>query len=390
MKTKIIPYGHQKITSEDIKAVVKSLRSNFLTQGPKILEFEKYITKTVGAKYAVVVNSGTSALHTAYFASGLGKSDEFITSSMTFAATANAGLYLGAKPLFVDIEKDSGNIEVSEIEKKITKKTKLIVPIHYGGFPVDLEKIYKLKKKYNLCVIEDACHALGSEYKKSRIGDCHYSDMVVLSFHPVKHITTGEGGAILTNNEEYYKKMLMFRSHGITKNNTNFINENDGDWYHEMQLLGFNYRMTDFQAALGLSQIKKLGDFIQKRREIAYFYNSYFKNNPYFNFVEEKADSSSAYHLFPILIKKKFIPFKKQIFDSMKKNHLGVQVHYIPVYRHPYYQKLEYKKGICPHAEEFYEREISIPIYPSMTRVEINYSAKTIKKIFDEILKNKY
>lgn len=386
MKNISIPYSRQNISLKDILSVEKTLRSDFLTQGPKILEFENRIAKYVGAKYAVVVNSGTSALHTAYFASGLNNKNEFITSPMTFAATSNAGLYLRAKPIFVDIEKESGNIDASQIENKITKKTKLIVPIHYGGLPADLEKIYKLKKKYNLCVIEDACHSLGSKYKKSMIGDCRYSDMVVFSFHPVKHITTGEGGAIVTNNKEYYKKMLMFRSHGITKNKNVFINENSGDWYHEMQMLGFNYRITDFQAALGISQLKNLNKFIKRRREIADYYNNCFIDSRYFDYIKEKKESLSAYHLYPILIKKQYISLKNRIFDLMRKSKLGVQVHYIPVYRHPYYQNLGYKKGMCPRAEEFYQKEISIPIYPSMTKEEVVYSAITIKKIFNKLI----
>lgn len=385
MKSKVIPYGRQTINNSDIQSVSQTLKSDYLTQGPKILEFEKLLAKHLNIKYAVVVNSGTSALHTAYFASGLKKNDEFITSSLTFAATSNAGLYLGAKPVFVDIEKSSGNIDAFQIKKNITNKTKLIVPIHYGGFPADLEKIFKIKKENKICVIEDACHALGSRYKNSQIGDCKYSDMVVLSFHPVKHITTGEGGAILTNNKEYYEKMLMFRSHGITKETSKFINNNDGDWYHEMQVLGYNYRLTDFQASLGISQLKRLKGFVKKRQKIAKYYDNYFHNNPYFDILLEEKNTSSAYHLYPILLKKNLVSHRKKIFNEMRKSNLWVQVHYIPVYRHPYYQSLGYKKGLCSRAENFYERNINIPIYPSMTQNDIKYSAKTIINIFERI-----
>jgi len=386
---KMIPYGCQTIDRNDIEAVDKTLRSPYLTQGPMILDFEKYLANKLKVKYAVVVNSGTSALHMAYFASGLTKDDQFITTPITFAATVNAGLYLNAKPVFIDIENNTGNIDVDKIETKITKKTKLIVPVHYGGRPVNMDKIYSLKKKYNLCVIEDACHALGSSYKKSTIGDCQYSDMTVLSFHPVKHITTGEGGAVLTNNEVFYKKMIMFRSHGITKNPKDYINKSDGTWYHEMHFLGFNYRLTDFQAALGLSQLKKLSKFLQKRRLIAKFYDEHFKENKYFDYIKENENSLSAYHLYPILIKEKYMSFKKVIFEELKKYNLGVQVHYIPVYRHPYYEALGYKKGLCPNAEMFYKKEISIPIYPSMLKSDLIYTANTVNKVIKNILKKK-
>jgi len=278
---KYIPYSHQDINEEDINAVSEVLRSDFITQGPKIKEFEEALATYCGAKYAVVFSSGTAALHAAYFVCGISKEDEIITSPITFLATANAALFLGAKPIFVDVELDTGNIDPDLIERSITEKTKAIVPVDYAGHPVDLEKISNIAKSYNLLVIEDACHALGTQYRGEEIGNCKYSDMTVFSFHPVKSITTGEGGAVLTNNEEYYEKLIMFRQHGVTKNPKKFLNKSlsftphtshltshVNHWYYEMQFLGYNYRLTDIQCALGISQLKKLDKFIERRPDV--------------------------------------------------------------------------------------------------------------------------
>ncbi len=379
---KLIPYSRQNISKEDINAVISTLNSDFLTQGPKIVEFEEALAKFCKAKYAAVLNSGTAALHASYFALGLSKGDEFIVPSMTFAATSNAGLYLGAKPIFIDVEKDTGNIDVSKIEEKITKKTKLISPVHFGGLPADLLKIRKIAKKHKLFVVEDASHALGATYKDSKIGDSNYSDTTVFSFHPVKHITTGEGGAVLTNNKKLYEKVMLFRSHGITKKE--FKNKADGDWYYEMQELGFNYRITDLQAALGLSQMKKASQFVKRRQEIALIYKKRFKENPFFKMQSEKDYGKSAYHLYPILLNDKYIKFKSKIFKELRDNKLWVQVHYIPVYLHPYYRNLGYKKGLSPNAEDFYRREISIPIYPGMTNEDVNYVIKTLFNVLEK------
>ena len=379
------PYGRQWITKNDVQAVTDVLMSDYLTQGPVIDRFEKVLAKFVGAKYAVVLNSGTAALHAAYFASGLKQSDEFITSPITFAATANAGLYMGAKPVFADIEAETGNINISKIEKNITPKTKLIVPVHYAGFPVDLKPLRNLAQKHHLKIIEDACHALGARYEDENIGSCQYSDMAVFSFHPVKHITTGEGGAVTTNNRDLYEKMLMFRTHGITKDKNKLTVKNEGEWYHEMQFLGFNYRLTDFQAALGLSQLAKLKLFIKNRRKIASSYNQAFKINPFFDIIEEKKNAFSGYHLYSILLKKPFQHKKKGVFCLMREKGLGVQVHYIPVYNHPYYQSLGYKKGLCPEAEGFYQSEISIPIYPLMDKRDTATVISLIFSIFNSL-----
>ena len=273
----IIPYGKQSIDKSDTKAVVDVLNSEFLTTGPKINEFEKSFARFVGAKYAIAVSNGTAALHQACLAAGLKNGDELITSPMTFAASANCALYCRAKPVFVDI-KENGLIDENLIEEKITSRTKIIIPVHLGGLPCDLKRIKTIAKKHKLIVIEDACHALGSKYKNTKIGDCKYSDMAIFSFHPVKHITTGEGGMITTNSKILYEKLLLLRSHGITKDPTKFVNKCDDPWYCEMQDLGFNYRITDFQCALGISQLKKVKEFIKRRIEIAKTYDKEFIN----------------------------------------------------------------------------------------------------------------
>jgi UDP-4-amino-4,6-dideoxy-N-acetyl-beta-L-altrosamine transaminase len=381
-----IPYGKQFIDEDDIQAVIEVLRSDFITQGPKIKEFEKKLAQKVGAKFAVVFNSGTSALHAAYYVAGLREGDEFLTSPITFCATANAGIFLGAKPIFVDVEAETGNINPELIRKNITKNTKLIVPVHYAGHPCNLEEIWKIAKENGLVIIEDACHALGAKYKGYSIGSCKYSDMTVFSFHPVKHITTGEGGTVLTNNEKFYEKLLMFREHGITKDRRRFLNKNEGDWYYEMQFLGFNYRMTDIQAALGISQLKKLDSFIRKRREIAKHYNEIFKGNTFFDLPVEKEYAFHAYHLYPIRIKNELTRLKKEIFRELRSMGLGVQVHYIPVYLHPFYRNLGYTPDHCPVANEFYKRELSLPIFPSLKIEELEKIKDKLFEAFHNLL----
>ncbi len=375
----IIPYGKQSIDEKDIQAVVDVLRSDWITQGPAVEKFEKDLAAYCGAKYAVAVSNGTAALHIACLAAGLKKGDEAITAPITFLATPNAVLYAGAKPVFADVDPETANIDPKEIVKKINKKTKALLPVHYAGLPCDMERIHKIAKTKALVVIEDACHALGAEYKMGRktvkIGSCRHSDMAVLSFHPVKHITTGEGGAITTNNKSLYEKLRSLRSHGMYKDKTTL---DKVPWHYEMRELGFNYRITDFQCALGVSQLKKLDRFTDRRRRIAGIYNEAFKDNDLFALPEENKDFRSSWHLYPIRLKDKYKKDKKFIFAVAKKKGIGLQVHYIPVYNQPYYRGLGYKKGLCPNAEDFYRREISIPMYPSMTDKDIGYVTKEL------------
>ena len=365
----MIPYGRQFIDEEDIKAVVEALRSDFITQGPKVREFEEKLARYCGANYCVVFNSGTSALLGAYYACGISEGDEVITSPITFVATTNMLLVLRARPVFVDVEPDTGNMDAKLIEGAITEKTKAIVPVHYAGHPADMEKIRSVADRYGLKVIEDACHALGAEYRGSKVGSCKYSDATVFSFHPVKHITTGEGGAVLTNDEEIYEKLLLIRNHGI--NREKFVYEPDGDWYYEVQALGFNFRLTDLQASLGISQLKKLDRFVKRRREIASYYRHKLKDSSLFELPVEKPYALHSYHLYPVRLKDPFVNRKREVIRILREKGIGVQVHYIPIYKHPFYREQGYINVSLPNAEEFYKRVFTLPIFPSMKEEEL-------------------
>jgi len=366
----MIPYSRQTVNKADIDAVVKVLRSKWLTQGPAIEQFEKAIAKEVGTNFAVAFSSGTAALHAAYFAGGIGKGDEVIVPALTFAATANAALYLDAVPVFADVDLIHGIIDIKDVEKKITKKTKAIVPVDYAGHPADLDEFRILARKHKLLFIEDAAHSLGAKYHGKPVGT--QADMTMFSFHPVKSITTGEGGVIVTNNEDFFKKLLLFRSHGIQKKKL---------WHQEMRFLGYNYRITDIQAALGESQLKRLQQFIRKRRFAAQRYKRLLENIPGIIIPpkEHLSKKASAWHLYPILLQR--FEDKDKIFNSLREAGIGVQVHYPPVYLHPYYRKLGYKKGICPNAEQFYKSELSIPIFVDITEKQQKFVADTLKNI---------
>ncbi|MBI5139842.1 MAG: UDP-4-amino-4,6-dideoxy-N-acetyl-beta-L-altrosamine transaminase [Candidatus Vogelbacteria bacterium] len=371
---KRIPYATQWIEDDDLAAVVAALKSSNLTQGPIVAEFEKQVAQYCGAKYAIAVNSGTSALHIACLAAGISVGDEVVTSPITFVASANCVLYCGGRPVFADVDPATINIDPSEIEKKISPKTKAIIPVHFTGNPCDLESIYNLAKKHNLTVIEDAAHALGAEYQGEKIGACQYSDMAILSFHPVKHITTGEGGMVLTNNEALREKLIFFRSHGITRD-PKYMKKQNEDWYYEMHYLGHNYRLTDIQSALGISQLQKIDKFVARRREIAQVYNRAFLDIEGIDFLKESQSAKSAYHLYVILVKK-----RKNFYNKLRAAGLIVNVHYIPVYLQPYYQRMGYKAGDCPNAEEYYAQAITIPLYPKMAKPRITRVIKAVKE----------
>ncbi len=325
---KNIPYGHQWIGQRDIKEVVRVLKSDWLTQGPKVEEFEKAVAKYCGAKYAVAVSSWTAALYVAYKAAGIKEGDEIITTPLTFVGTASMFVFCGAKPVFVDIEKDTLNINPDLIEKVITSETKAIVPVDFAGQPCDYDKIFKIAKKHKILVIEDAAHALGSKYKNRKVGS--FADMTVLSFHPVKTITTGEGGMVLTNSKDFYEKLKTARNHGMVKR------PELGGWYYEIQDPSFNFRITDIQCAVGLSQLKKIDKFIRQRRKIVSLYNDAFKNFDGIKIPSEKKYAKSAWHIYIIQVNKLF---RKKIFDKLKGQGISAQVHYIPLHFQPFLKK---------------------------------------------------
>ncbi|WP_391120379.1 UDP-4-amino-4,6-dideoxy-N-acetyl-beta-L-altrosamine transaminase [Psychrobacillus sp. L3] len=372
-----LPYGHQFIDDEDIQAVVSTLRSPFLTTGPTIAEFEKAVADYVGAKYGVAFSNGTAALHGACYAAGIGESDEAITTPLTFAASANCIRYMGGTAVFADIDNKTYNIDPIDIERKITTKTKAIIPVDFTGQPADMDAIMEIAKKHNLVVIEDSAHSLGADYKGKKVGTL--ADMTMFSFHPVKPVTTAEGGVIVTNNEEYYEKLKLFRSHGITQ--TAYAEE-QGAWYYEMVDLGYNYRMTDLQAALGVSQMHKLESFIERRREIAALYDELLNDVSGVGIPFQLENTKSGWHLYSIqLDSDELSKSRKEIFEEMRALNIGVHVHYIPVYWHPYYQELGYEKGICPKAEEWYEQALTLPIFPGMTDNDVADVVKALKTV---------
>ncbi len=374
-------YGKQFLDFGDIWEVIKTLRSDFLTQGPKVAEFENAICKYMGAKYAVAVANATAGLHIAMMALDIGSGDEVITSPITFLASANCALYVGASPKFVDIDSSTACIDVKKLEQAITQKTKVIIPVHFAGQSCDMKAIKEIADKHNLFVIEDSAHAIGSDYLSKKVGCCEFSDMSIFSFHPVKNMTTGEGGVITTNNEKLYKKLLLLRSHGMTKDQQ-ILTKNDGPWYYQMHEFGFNYRLTDIQASLGISQLKKIEKFKKRRREIVEFYKKSFEKDERFSFLEEKDYANSCFHLFPLLINFDKIKIsKKDLFLKLQENGLHLQVHYIPVHLQPFYQKLGFKEGDFPNAEEYYKKTISLPVYYGLNDEDLSVVVKIIKQL---------
>ena len=379
VREKMLPYSRQFIGQDDIDAVVEVLKSEYITTGPKINEFEKESAKYVNAKFAVAVSSGTAALHSAVFGAGIEAGDEVITTPMTFAASANCILYAGAKPVFADILQDTYNIDPDDIKRKITKNTKAIIPVDFTGQPVLLEEILKIAEENGLIVIEDAAHSLGAEYKGRKVGSI--ADLTTFSFHPVKHMTTGEGGMITTSNEKLYRKLAMFRAQGITRD-AGLMEENHGGWYYEQLDLGMNYRITDFQCALGLSQLRKVEGFVERRREIAEFYNKEFRRIDGMCIQREEPSCKSSWHIYVARLDSSCLKAgRKEVFDALRAENIGVNVHYIPVYLHPYYKSLGYKRGICPAAEQLYENIVTLPLYPSMTDEDANDVVSAVRKV---------
>jgi len=373
VRDKLLPYGHQNIDEDDIRAVAEVLRTDWITQGAKVEEFEKRLADYCGAEYAVAVSSGTAALHLACAAAGITAGDEIITTPITFAAAANVAVHLGAKPVFADIKENTLNIDPLGIEKKLSPKTKAIMPLDFGGLPAELEEINKIATENNLTVIEDACHALGAEYRGRRIGGV--SDMTVLSFHPVKHITTGEGGMVLTNNEAYYQEIKRLRHHGIVKNS------DKGGWYYEINQPGYNFRLTDFQCALGLSQMDKLDGFIKRRRQIAADYNGAFAETA--GIITPPSSEGHAYHLYVIQLNTKMLAAgRREVYDALRAENIGVQVHYAPLHLQPFYRKqFGYKKDDYPVAEKYYEGAITLPVFPAMNDRDVNDVILAVKKV---------
>jgi len=372
----MLPYGHQWIDDEDIAAVVEVLKSDWVTQGPKVAEFETKVAEYCGAKYAVAVSSGTAALHAACAVTGISEGDEVITTPITFAATANAIMYCSGRPVFADINEDTLNIEPDEIRRRISPRTKALLPVDFAGHPADLDEIMTIAKKKGLVMIADACHALGAEYKGQKIGSL--ADMTIFSFHPVKHITTGEGGMILTDKKEFYDKLKIFRHHGIVKDNPS-----QGSWYYEIHNPGYNFRLTDFQCALGISQLKKLDRFIQRRREIAAKYNEAFADMEEVITPIEDKNVKAVYHIYVIQLRtEKLKVGRKEILEALRAENIGGTVHYLPLHLHPFYQReFSYRKGDYPVAERYYERAITLPIFPKMSDEDVKDVIEAVYKV---------
>jgi perosamine synthetase len=373
-----LSYGRQDIDESDIKAVERILRSDFLTQGPVVPRFEEAFAKAVGKRYAVAFANGTAALHGAYHALGLGPGDELLTSPMTFASTANAALFLGAKVRFADVFPENGLLDPRDALKNITKRTKAVCPIHYAGMLAPMPEILEIAASRDIAVVEDACHAFGAKGYQLQGGA--FGDLGVFSFHPVKAITTGEGGMVVTDDKSQYEKMAAFRTHGIVR--TPGMMKSQGRWFYEMRELGFNYRLTDFQCALGLSQLKRYPKMLARRRAIARAYDAFFAEPEGISSCPVPKGTKSAYHLYPVLVDETRLKGgRKLVFEALRAEGIHAQVHYIPVNAHPYYRKLGFDPSATPNALRFYSREISLPIFPAMSDDDIASVMKAVEKV---------
>ena len=385
----MIFYGKQNINEADIEAVETVLHSDFLTQGPTIERFERRVADYCGAKYAVAVTNATSALHIACLAAGLGAGDFLWTSPITFVASANCGRYCGADVDFVDIDSRTYNMSVESLEKKLQKAReigklpKVVVPVHLAGQSCDMQKIYELSKEYGFTILEDASHALGADYLGGKVGSCKFSDMAVFSFHPVKIITTGEGGMVLTNRKDLYERLKLYRSHGITRNPEDMTHESDGPWYYQQIELGLNYRMTDIQAALGYSQMNRLDDFVKRRRELAFRYNELLQDmplvTPYVIHV-----SNPSWHIYIVRIDFNRVKKSKQaIFEAMKAKGITLNLHYIPVHTQPYYEKLGFSAGDYHASEQYYQEAFTLPLYYDLTDSEQVSIVESLREVLE-------
>ncbi len=375
-----LSYGRHCIDEKDIQAVSDVLRGDFLTCGPKIHELEEKLCQITGAKYCVAVSNGTAALHIAAMAAGIKEGDEVITSSITFAASANCTLYCGGRPVFADINPNTYNIDPESVKKLITPRTKAVVAVDFTGQAVELDKLRAICEEHNLILIEDAAHSIGTKYNGQPIGSI--ADMTTFSFHPVKTVTAGEGGAVTTNSKELYDKLVLFHAHGITRNIQQMVHPTTDPWYNEQITLGYNYRMTDFQAALLLSQLEKLEKFSNRRKEIVARYNEAFSQIPQLQVQEEIPESDTTRHLYILRFRSEMMNCtRREFFDALHAENIYSQVHYLPVYRHAYYESLGYEKGLCPNAEKYYSEVCSLPLYYSLTDSDVDDVIHAVKKI---------
>lgn len=376
-----LPYGRQSIDDNDINAVIEVLKSEYITQGPTIEKFERKVAEYVGAKYAVAFCNGTAALHGACFAAKIGPGDEVITSPITFLASSNCILYTGGTPVFADIRPDTYNLDPEQVSRKITSKTKAIIAVDFSGQPAETDRLSSLSRNNDLVLIQDAAHSLGARFDGRKVGSL--ADMTMFSFHPVKHVTTGEGGIIVTDRIDYRDRLLLFRSHGMTRD-PQLLERNHGPWYYEMHELGYNYRMTDIQAALGVSQMDKLDGFLDRRRQISSRYNEALSDCPLITIPYQHPSADSSWHLYVIRWKRG----RDWAFKELRDRNIGVNVHYIPVYKQPYYRNKGYGDVQCPQAEAYYEQAMTLPIFPGMTNQDIDDVIEIVKAVANSVILN--